>query len=204
MSTHTDNYTDLGAFFNEEYGALKAYARSKIDNAADRDAEDIVQDVALQLFSRANSLSPIDNIAGFVYNSLRNKIIDILRAKKERAEIENELETKLMEFSELFYGKSDNDYPDTMKKQLKTAISNLSPLYKNVILALDFEGYSYKELSIATGIPLGTLIEKNSSGLCPGVSDFTSPLERSKPLLRFWVRQNREFRFPIAIGKPWG
>lgn len=39
-----------------------------------------------------------------------------------------------------------------------------------------------------------TLIKKNSSGLCPGVSDFTSPLERSKPQNRFWMaKYNPEF-----------
>lgn len=160
MSPNTDNYDDLKIFFNEEYQSLKAYARSKIDDAADRDAEDIVQDVALNLFSRADSSSPIDNIAGFVYNSLRNKIIDILRVKKERVVFENELQSKLIEFTELLYGKSDNAYSDSMKKALKAAIINLKPVYKNVILAIDFEGFSYREVSIETGIPIGTLMSR--------------------------------------------
>jgi RNA polymerase sigma-70 factor (ECF subfamily) len=160
MSAETDNYNNLRAFFNEEYHSLKAYAKSKIDNAADRDAEDIVQDVALKLFSRANTLSPINNIAGFVYNSLKNKIIDNYRVKKERIDIEKELETRLIEFTELLYGKSANTYSDAMKNELKKAIMNLKPLYKNIIIAIDFEGFSYKEVSSETGIPIGTLMSR--------------------------------------------
>ncbi|EAR02568.1 RNA polymerase sigma factor [Maribacter sp. HTCC2170] len=160
MSEKTDNYNNLNTFFNEEYHSLKAYARSKIDNAADRDAEDIVQEVALKLFARADSTSPINNIAGFVYNSLKNKIIDILRTKRERVEIVKELESKLIEFTELLYGASDNNYSDSLKSELKTAIINLKPLYKNVILAIDFEGFTYREVSFETGIPIGTLMSR--------------------------------------------
>jgi len=160
MSSKTDNYNNLRTFFNDEYHSLKAYAKSKIDDTADRDAEDIVQDVALKLFSRANTLSPINNIAGFVYNSLKNKIIDILRAKRERIEIEKEMETKLIEFTERLYGKSDNSYSDNMKNELKKAIVKLSPHYREIIIALDFEGFTYKEMSQETGIPLGTLMSR--------------------------------------------
>jgi len=160
MTSETDNYKNLSAFFNEEYHSLKAFARSKINDTTDRDAEDIVQDVALKLFSRADNFSPIDNMAGFVYNSLKNKIIDLLRAKRERVEIEKELETRLIEFTELLYGKSDNSYSEKMTNELKGAILNLKPLYQKIIIAIDFEGYSYKEVFAETGIPIGTLMSR--------------------------------------------
>lgn len=160
MSEPKDNYNNLRSFFNEEYYSLKAYARSRIDNSTDWDAEDIVQDVALKLFSRANSLSPINNIAGFVYRSLKNKIIDKHRVKKETIAIEKELEEKLIHFTELLYGKTENYYSAQMKKNLKRAILNLKPLYKSIILAIDFEGLSYKEVSLETGIPVGTLMSR--------------------------------------------
>ena len=108
MVSETDNYNKLKSFFSDEYDALRAYANSRINDAADRNAEDIVQEVALKMFSRADDLSPINNIAGFVYNSIRNKIIDIMRTKKGEISIEDEMENRLFEFTELFYGKSDN------------------------------------------------------------------------------------------------
>jgi RNA polymerase sigma factor (sigma-70 family) len=160
MTSETDNYKNLRTFFDEEYHSLKAYAKSKIDDTADRDAEDIVQDVAVKIFSRADSASPINNIAGFVYNSLKNRIIDILRTKRENYEIKKEMEVRLIEFSELFYGKSDNSYSEKMTNELKRAILRLKPLYQKIIIAIDFEGYSYKEVSAETGIPIGTLMSR--------------------------------------------
>ncbi len=160
MTSKTDNYKNLRTFFDEEYHSLKAYAKSKIDDTADRDAEDIVQDVALKIFSRVDSASPINNIAGFVYNSLKNRIIDILRTKRESYETKREMELRLTEFSELFYGKSDNSYSEKMKNELKKAILNLKPLYQKIIIAIDFEGYSYKEVSAETAIPIGTLMSR--------------------------------------------
>lgn len=165
MPSDTENYKNLKTFFNDEYHSLKAYAKSKIDNTADRDAEDIVQDVALKLFSRADNASLINNIAAFVYNALKNKIIDIMRTKKEGLHIEDKMETRLIEFTELFYGKSNNSYSDKMKNELKRAIINLKPHYQNIIIAIDFEGFTYKEISLETGIPKGTLMSRRHRAL---------------------------------------
>ncbi|MEX0287807.1 MAG: RNA polymerase sigma factor [Flavobacteriaceae bacterium] len=165
MAPDSENYNNLMTFFNEEYLSLKGYAKSRIDSTADRDAEDIIQEVALKIFSRADSSSPIDNIAGFVYNAVRNKIIDIMRTRKKAFRIEEEMEQRLHEFSELFYGKSDNAYSDKMKTALKQAIIALKPMYKEVIIAIDFEGYTYREVALETGIPEGTLMSRRHRAL---------------------------------------
>lgn len=154
------NHNNLKTFFKEEYQSLKVYTQSRIDDTADRDAEDIIQDVALKILSRPDNLSPIDNIAGFVYNSIRNKIIDLMRSKKKEISAEGEIENRLMEFTELFYGPSDNSYSESTKKALQRALLNLKPDYKNIIRAIDFEGFTYKELSLETGIPAGTLMSR--------------------------------------------
>lgn len=165
MISDTENHKRFKTFFNEEYHSLRAYAKSRIDDTADRDAEDIVQEVALKIFSRADSLSPIENIAGFVYNSLRNKIIDLLRTKKKGNHLENEMEARLIEFTELFYGESANSYSEKMKNELKRAIGNLKPHYRDIITAIDFEGFTYKEISLKTGIPIGTLMSRRHRAL---------------------------------------
>ncbi len=93
MTSDSENYIDIRAFFTEEYHSLKSYARSKIYDAADRDAEDIIQEVTLKIFSRSRTASPITNIAGFVYSAAKNKIVDPMRTKKEMTNIEHEMET---------------------------------------------------------------------------------------------------------------
>ncbi|MBT9186770.1 RNA polymerase sigma factor [Zobellia russellii] len=165
MTSDTENYKNLKTFFDEEYRSLKAYAKSRIDNAADRDADDIVQDVALKLFSRSDSALPITNIAGFVYHSLRNKIVDLMRTQKPAVSIESEMENKLGDFTELLYGSVDNSYSEEMKTELKKAIAQLKPHYRNIIVAIDFEGYTYQELSKETDIPAGTLMSRRHRAL---------------------------------------
>ena len=160
-----ENNKKLNAFFGKEYDRLRSYVHSKIDNTSDRDAEDIIQDVALKLFSRSNSSSPINNVAGFVYNSIRNKIVDIMRAKRDESNIQDENEAKLLEFIELFHGTSDNSYSEQVKYELIQCISTLKPHYKHIIIAIDFEGFSYRELSEKTGVPEGTLLSRRHRAL---------------------------------------
>lgn len=160
MVSDSENYKKLRRFFNDEYHSLKTYTQSRIDDASDRDAEDIVQDVALKLFSRPDTASPIHNVAGFVYYAIRNRIIDIMRTKKTQVHMQNHLDARFKEFTQLFYGKSDNGYSEELKIELKKAISNLKPKYRNIIRAIDFEQFSYKELSLETGIPAGTLMSQ--------------------------------------------
>lgn len=160
MSSETDNYKKLSTFFSEEYRSLRAYAQSRIDNATDRDAEDIVQDVALKVFSRANGNLPIENIAGFVYRSIRNKVVDILRTRKlETRNVEDEHQ-QITSLAEEVFGEEEPPYGPKLNEALKTAITNLKPPYRDIIIAIDFEGYSYREVSQETQIPEGTLMSR--------------------------------------------
>lgn len=160
MVSKKEPKNNLNDFFKEEYQSLKGYVRSKIDYTSESDAEDIIQDVALKIFSRPIDALPIKNIGGFVYGAIRNKIIDVMRVKKERIYDENTLENLWIAFADLFYGSTEYDYPEYLKKNLKSAILNLKPAYRDIILAVDFEGYTYKEITEETGIPQGTLMSR--------------------------------------------
>ena len=161
MASKTKNYYRFKEFFNNEYNSLRTYVNSKIIETTERDADDIIQDVALKIFSRADNLSPINNIAGFVYNSIRNKIIDIMRTKKQKTYIDDLLNKQLAEFTELIYEKSNELEKEKRVLKLKIAISELKPIYQEIILAIDFEGYTYSELSAETEIPEGTLLSRH-------------------------------------------
>lgn len=159
MASETENEKQLKAFFTSEYHNLKAYVHSKIENDADRDAEDIIQDVALKIFSRKNVL-PINNVAGFVYYSIKNKIIDSLRKDRKTKNMDEAFEEQLADFAENFYDSTEQDSSDQMATELKKAIFKLKPQYREIILAIDVEGYSYAEISQETGIPIGTLLSR--------------------------------------------
>lgn len=176
MAGQTENHNNLSTFFNEEYSSLRSYVQSKIRDTSERDAEDIVQDVALRIFSRADDAMPINNIGGFVYNAIRNRIIDIMRGKKERRLPSEDIDQQWQEFAELFYGDADNSYSPEMEAALKKAITDLKPVYRDIVIAIDFEGFTYKELAERTGIPSGTLMSRRHRAM----SELSKSLENIK------------------------
>jgi len=145
-------------FFQKEYFRLVRFVRRLIDDAADRDAEDIVQDVMLSIFDKADVTIPIENLAAYVYRSLRNKVVDIFRKKEDvvsmsnvisdaRHDTEREVERKeLMEF-------------------VFRAIDSLPDEQRAVLIATEFEGRPFRELSERWKIPIGTLLARKSRAL---------------------------------------
>jgi len=159
MNLESDNRKKLKDFFSEEYHSLKNYVNSRIKETANRSAEDIIQDVAVKLFSGADRYEPINNVAGFVYRSIRNRIIDVMRTNKPTESIENDAD--FFGLTEMLHQSTDNNHPsERMIAILKTSIDQLKPQYRDIIIAIDFEGYTYKEIAIETGIPPGTLMSR--------------------------------------------
>lgn len=149
----------------EEYSNLLAYVRSQWRADSERDAEDIVQDVVLNLFSRVDFSSPIENVVGYLYRSLKNKIIDLRRKKKLPTQ-------SIDEESEMAKGKILKEIPDpgpdqiplskdeVMQRQLIQSIDLLNQEHQSIIYATEFEGYTFQELSEEWEIPIGTLLAR--------------------------------------------
>lgn len=158
MSLESDNNKKLKDFFGREYQSLKVFVNTKIRDTANRNAEDIIQDVALKLFSGADRYAPINNVAGFVYASIRNRIIDIMRKPKKVEPIT--INSEFSEIAEMLQQSADDPISEEMIALLKHCIKQLNPPYRDIIIAVDIEGYSYKEISKETGIPQGTLMSR--------------------------------------------
>ncbi len=158
MSLETENRKKLTNFFGEEYRALKGYVNARIRDTANRDAEDILQDVALKLFSGADRYAPINNVAGFVYRSIRNRIIDVRRTSKN-TEVE-EIDHEFNDLKELLQQSSDDRPSELQIAVLKKCLDELKAHYRDIIIAVDFEGYTYQEISQETDIPIGTLMSR--------------------------------------------
>ena len=76
VSMDSSQKSKLFEFFAAEGRNLKRYVAGKLHHFSEADAEDIIGDVMLKLFTRAESSNPLDDPAGYVYRSLNNKIID--------------------------------------------------------------------------------------------------------------------------------
>ncbi|KAA1246006.1 RNA polymerase sigma factor [Aquimarina sp. RZ0] len=158
MNSESENSKKLTDFFGREYRSLKAYVHTRIKDTVNKNAEDIIQDVALKLFSGADRYAPINNVAGFVYRSIKNRIIDITRTTKQTTTIE--IDNDFLDLADILYPSTDNETSEQTIAMLKNGIDQLKPGYRDIIIAVDFEGYSYKEISKETGIPEGTLMSR--------------------------------------------
>ena len=148
----------LSEFFRTEYSRLVRFVRRRIDDAADRDAEDIVQDVILNIFDKADFTAPIENLSAYIYQALRNRIIDMFRKRKETVFL-RELVQPPVDDTEKVIEKKE------LRGKIYDAIDTLSDDQRAVVIATEFENRSFRELSEEWRIPIGTLLARKSRAL---------------------------------------
>lgn len=146
------------------------YVRRLIDDTAERSGEDIVQDVIVNLFDRADVTSPIDNLSAYVYRALRNRIIDYLRKKRESVSLDEgwsdkEALTLFDILPEPQSGNLDETSRLEIRQVLFKVLSVLTDEQKAVLIATELEGRTFRELSEEWGIPLGTLLARKSRAI---------------------------------------
>lgn len=170
MSSHSDNQSKLSQFFAEEYQNLLSFARRYWHGDQEMDAEDVVQEVALNLYKRVDFNRPVENLLAYAYRSLKNRIIDRQRKRKdvqlEDFEDEENGENYLLNHfaEEDIHWDEETDSEEEIQEML-ALIDRLKPKYADVILKTELEGYSFEELSAETGIPLGTLLSRKHRGM---------------------------------------
>jgi RNA polymerase sigma factor (sigma-70 family) len=145
----------LNELINREYGLMVRYVQKRIDASAEKEAEDIVQDVLLHLFERGDPAAPIENLAAYIYRSLRNKITDMFRRRVDRVSL-----------SDIVLPSPDDPGVRLERSQeldrLFRAMDELKEEETSLLLAHEFEGRSFQELSEDWDIPVGTLLARKS------------------------------------------
>ena len=167
----TANESDhRGRFFKNNYRTLVGYVRHLIDDGADRDGEDIVQDVMVNLFNKADVTEPIQNLAGYLYASLRNRIIDTMRARKKTLSLDMEAgNDRTTSLKEVLRDVKNDTLQSLVEKDrraaLYAAIDALDDDDKAIVVATEFDDRSFKELSEEWETPIGTLLSRKSRAL---------------------------------------
>jgi RNA polymerase sigma factor (sigma-70 family) len=157
----------LYEFFAAEGRSLRRYVLGKLRNISDMDAEDIIGDVMLKLFTRANTSGPLDNPAGYVYRALHNKIVDVQRTQTRTISLESCLdEDGELNLLSLVADSAPNPHNQAARRELTRrlgqAISSLEPKQRAVFIATEMDGLSFRELSERWDEPIGTLLSRKS------------------------------------------
>lgn len=156
------------SFVESERHRLVSFVRARLVETADADAEDIVQDVLLRLVERGDAQS-LDNLAGYVYRALRNRVIDRLRTKKDMVSLDHETGDSGDTFADLLRDVSPGSLETLQSAEgrtaLFTALEKLSAIERAVIIQHEFEGAPFKELSENMQVPVNTLLSHKSRAL---------------------------------------
>ena len=148
-----------------EGSRLRNFIRRRVTDPGD--AEDILQDVFYKLVEANRLLMPIDHITGWLFRVARNRITDLFRKKKPEpfsdTAVEGE-EGELLQIEELL--PSPDADPEAiyvrnvLLDELEFALDELPEEQREVFIAHELEGRSFKELAAETGVSVNTLLSR--------------------------------------------
>lgn len=145
-----------------EQSRLRNFIRRRVPDP--RDAEDIMQDVFYELVEANRLLMPIDHLTGWLFRVARNRITDLFRRKKPQLFSDLAEEDEDLLFEELLA--SPDAGPDALYArrvlltELESALQELPPEQRDVFIAHELEGHSFKEIAAQTGVGLNTLLSR--------------------------------------------
>ena len=148
-----------------EQSRLRDFIRRRVPDA--RDAEDVLQDVFSRLVEANRLLMPIDHVTGWLFSVARNRITDLFRKKQPERLSDTAITTEDDEplFLEDVLPSPDAG-PDAryvrsvLLDEIELALEELPDAQREVFLAHELEGRSFKEISAETGVSVNTLLSR--------------------------------------------
>lgn len=151
----------LEEIFRKEKNKLTSFIRKAVKTK--EDAEDISQDVFLQLIKASYELQTIESVTSWIYRVARNKIIDLYRKKstvnfsdlgKEESLVFENLLPDLNELPDKQY------WQEQVKQTIDEALEELPAEQREVFVMHEFEQKSFKEINEMTDVSINTLISR--------------------------------------------
>jgi RNA polymerase sigma factor (sigma-70 family) len=148
-----------------EGSRLRNFIRRRV--ADPRDVDDILQDVFYRLVEANRLLMPIDHVTGWLFRVARNRITDLFRKKTPEpfsdAVVEGE-EGELLQIEDLLpsaeAGPEALYFRNLLLDELELALDELPDEQREVFVAHELEGSSFKELAEETGVSVNTLLSR--------------------------------------------
>ncbi|HEY2038634.1 MAG TPA: sigma-70 family RNA polymerase sigma factor [Edaphobacter sp.] len=145
---------------------LRSFIRRYVGDTGE--AEDILQDVFYELLEAYRMMKPIEHVSGWLLRVARNRIVDLFRRRRPgslseplQAEGENDRSQTLEDLLP-----SAEDGPDAiyarriLLETLEDAIEELPQEQREIFLANEVMGTSFKEYAAETGISINTLLSR--------------------------------------------
>jgi RNA polymerase sigma factor (sigma-70 family) len=149
-----------------EQARLRNFIRKRVPDQTD--AEDILQDVFYELVEAYRMMKPIERVSAWMFRVARNRITDLFRKRRPEAlkgdpvAFAEDGESLLLEDllpspdagPEAVYARN------VLLEELEAALEELPEEQREVFVAHEIEGQSFKEIAAATGVGLNTLLSR--------------------------------------------
>jgi len=150
---------------SRERSRLLHFIRRRVPDP--RDAEDILQDVFYKLVEANRLLMPIEHVTGWLFRVARNRITDLFRKKQpeifSNAVVEDENQ-EMLQLEDLL--PSPDAGPEALYagsvllEALEAALDELPEEQREVFIAHEVEGRSFKEIAAESGVNVNTLLAR--------------------------------------------
>jgi RNA polymerase sigma factor (sigma-70 family) len=144
---------------------LRSFIRKSVADTTE--AEDILQDVFYELLQTYRLMKPVEHVTAWLFRVARNRMIDLFRRRKpdslnQPVSAEEDGDTLLLE--DLLPSSEagpEADYARSLLLDaLEDALEELPQAQREVFIAHEVDGISFKEFSAETGISVNTLISR--------------------------------------------
>jgi RNA polymerase sigma factor (sigma-70 family) len=150
---------------NRDKTRLRNFIRRRVADPSD--AEDILQEVFYELVETYRLMKPIEQVGAWLFRVARNRITDLFRKRKPEASTNDPVVADEGEFVTLEDMLPSRDagpeaaYARTvLLEELEDALEELPEEQRDVFLAHEIEGRSFKDLAIETGLSVNTLLSR--------------------------------------------
>lgn len=149
-----------------ERSRLLGFIRRRVPDP--RDAEDVLQDVFYELVEANRMLMPIEHVTGWLFRVARNRITDLFRRKRpelfsDTAAVAGEDGARL-QLEDLLpspdAGPEALYVRNVLLDELELAIEELPAEQREVFVAHELEGRSFRAMAAETGVSVNTLLSR--------------------------------------------
>jgi RNA polymerase sigma factor (sigma-70 family) len=144
--------------FSERYGDMLARARAVL--SSDEDARDAVQDAVLSVLGGPSVLASIENVGSWLMTLVYRRCVDIIRRESRRRTREEGLADLVDGI-----GPVEEARGDELAAAVARAVEALPPEQRSAFVENALEGRTFREISDATGIPMGTLMARKKKAV---------------------------------------
>lgn len=150
----------------QEQARLRNFIRRRVPDP--EDVEDILQDVFTELVEAYRMMTPIREVTAWLFRVARNRIIDSFRKKKpERLQdqlVGENAEDEILALEDLLpspeQGPEASYFRTLLLEELEEALDELPREQREVFLAHEIEGRSFKEMAAESGVSVNTLLSR--------------------------------------------